>query len=251
MAYTGVDAVYIARVRSKIGDNPTREDGTLDVDKCVWSDDEVNEELRSARVTLFKGKRSSNSELSEPEAEMVVLGATINLIHVLAVNSGRYAQYTVREVKVERLSPSEWLHMAEALQTRLDRLIEDTDTTVEMGPMVHQSVILLHDKTQDKVVPGRFMKYPSAIPFTLTATATSVTVKIADVFIPTYFRHFLKKSANVYPESIVATWNVLTPLEWVDTDVVEGVTYTYTMCIEDLNLQLTSTSSTVVIPHAT
>jgi hypothetical protein len=239
----------VLRLRQDIGDNPLLEDGTTpDTTAQIWTNAEHLAQLNSALVTVFKGKRSSLESLNSFEDELVILEATIKLNYILAMDSSRYVKYKLRDVDVSKLSPSEFIQIAKALEQKKKQLLEESSDVEDVGNQVQQGIFRRYDKMHDAVVPTRYVK-PLAIPsWSLSSSSTGVLINISYAFVDNYGSHFLKRMIGESGEdgTIVETWTVLTDIKHIDTDAnVDDTEYRYRLYVEDTNGELFYEEKTV------
>ena len=242
-------AQLVSRLRQDIGDNPLQVDGvTPDTTAQIWTDAEHTAQLNSALALLFKGNRSSLENLNSFEDELVLLEATIKLNYVLAMDSSRYVKYRLRDVEVEKLSPSEFLRIANALEKKRNQLMDEAGETENIGNQVLQGITRRYDKMYDAVVPTRYAK-PSTIPnWVLSSVTTGVKINISYAFVNNYNTHFLKKMEGESGESgsIIESWTTLKDIEYIDTtSSVDSTDYRYRLYVEDINGELTYEEKTI------
>ncbi len=200
----------------------------------IWTDEELLEVLDSARVTEAKGK--AFDAITEFDLEIVLLRARIELNTILAQDSARYARYTLRDVNAEKVSPQEIIKIADSLEERLEKLKQESDDE-SLGSTIHQSVIRVVDPQYDISIPTEFEPDITVPVFTLTNVAgTGVQIDIPYAFISVYRTHFIKKKdGSTGLENILINYYSLQTSTYTDTEVADGVTYTYTLYIETLN----------------
>lgn len=241
----------VVRLRSKIGDNPTGAgtggDEIPDPSRYIWTDAELLMELDSARRTIFKGAMSTLDLLDEVQEEMVLLGAAASLQYMLATNAARYGKYSLRDVEVQRLAPSEFLQIAKAFDARLQLLVEESADD-NAGATVQQGVFTRYDRTRDLYLPSRAQQRPKVPPFTVDVLVSTIVVTVRGAIIPTYRDHFLKKAGTGFAESIIRQWYQCIDQVFIDSDVQHGGTYTYTVCVADVNNEVATASKTVTFP---
>lgn len=219
-------------LRDKVGDNPTDEDGSpVEADR-IWTDPELEDCLNDAMISLFKGAKDSFDVLTVLERSWVVKKARAELMLVLAIDSARYAKYTVRDVEAERLSPSSFLEIYETLKGSLSEEMSQAEEGMDLGSTVQEGILIKYDKDYDLMRPTRYLK-PGKVPeLVFESTATGVKVTIPYVFIADYTGHILKRMSPG-AETIIQTYTILSRSEYTDTDAkTEATKYTYRLLVE-------------------
>lgn len=240
MPFTTKEADMILRLRMDLGDNPTTEAGLSDTTRQIWSDTEHLAHLNSALNLTFKGKRSDLEHLTSFEEELVILEATIKLNYILAQDSSRYVKYKIKDVNVEKLSPSEFLKIANALEKKKKLLLEEDSSLTDVGYTVKVYATRRYDKRHAVLSPQRYQP-PATIPnWYLESTSEGVKITIKYSFIDDYSSHFIKKMVDATNTdsndgSILQTWHQLSESNLIDTDVTSGNNYRYRLYVESIN----------------
>lgn len=269
MALTETEIGMISRLRRKMGDNPTSivtsEDvGTTvyidgveqtaaqddigktkqDVDKQIWSDTELLDELNIARTTIFKLDKTSLDELDDVEEILVILSARIELTMELALDSSRYVRYQALSVITTPQSPSELVNIAKYLDRKLENLIAEVDSSV--GDVIREGIVRIHDRHEDLMIPTEYQP-PQTVPaFTLTEVDNNVEIFIPYTFIKDYHSHFLKKIYNSVG-TILQEWTVIEDKTYTDEDVSSGETYEYELFVQSVNGYYTSVKKSITL----
>lgn len=234
---TTTETTLVSRLRNKMGDNPSYEGKPIIADQ-VWEDEEYLEQINSSLTILFKGKKTALDRLTDFEKEALILHARIEMIDILTVDSTKYARYTMRDVGANRVSPQEFIQLAESLRTRLQGMLEESGSDANsMMPTVSEGIIKRYDRFRDQYIPSKFDAVPENLPFTLSSGNEGIIITIEKRFIPDYSRHYVYRklsSASGYG-SIIKEYYELQNSVLLDDEVVEGNTYTYTVFIEDIN----------------
>lgn len=237
MALTETEEAIVLRVRQDVGDNPTDSEGVADTSLQIWTDDEHLVQVNSVLRTVFKGRKTL-STLSDLDLEVLVLATCVKLNYILAQDSARYVKYKIRDVDVQKLSPSEFLKIAEALEKRLDKLIAESGEAVAgVGDNVIVSVVRRFDRREAAMTPTRYAP-PKPIPsWRLESVSTGVQISIDYMFINDYGLHYLKRMTGSSGDSgtVIKNYNILENTVYIDTDAVDGTTYRYRLYVEDIN----------------
>ena len=268
----------ISRLRIKMGDNPTRvvnekdENKTIyvldstsqvfvakianlsdcgkfcfDTEKVIWTDAEYREQLNSARVILFKGMVKTLEMLTEFEEEALLTVAKIEFLKVLAVDATRYAKYTTVNTQVEKTTPEQFMTMAVSLNKMLRDMLRDgsPDSSIEMDS-VTEGIIKRFDRNRGMYVSEKHDTPPIELPFLVTKEATGIRIRMRALFIPDYANHYIAKGVEPNEGTPFANFYRLQDMDFVDTDVISGITYRYTLFMYDVNGNLTKTSQVVM-----
>ena len=206
------------------------------IETQIWSDAELLEALSSANTQVFKGNRGFD-ELDEYDIEIVLLRCDIDLTYQLAKDSARYSRYILRDVNAKKVDPNEFLKMAEALEARLGKMLEELDDD-DSGNIVHQSVFRVEDRDEDILIPTQYEADQPIPKFTLSSVATGVQIAIAYKFVPAYKLHFIKQIDSGGTENIIEELYRLKSENIIDTTVVDGSAYSYKLYIKTLNNEL-------------
>lgn len=232
---TDKETNLVSRLRSKVSDNPLDAETSQPLlNQQIWTDDELLAELNSARVTVFKGKKSDLSLLTEFEYEIVVLQANINLNYQLAQNSARYVKYTLNNANVQKCSPQEFIQIATALQQSLTNLLDEGSDTSDIGKVVVQDTLRRFSKIDNAIVPTKYDSLPALPPFSVENTPQGVKINIGYTFIPDYRTHYVRKEWGG-GKTILYNSSALMADSIIDTSVIDGSTYTYTLYLENIN----------------
>lgn len=240
MSFTIKEAELISRLRSDLGDNPTTEAGLADTTLQIWTDSEHLTHLNGALNLAFKGKRSDLEHLSTFEEELVILEATIKLNYILAQDSSRYVKYKIKDVNVEKLSPSEFLKIASALEKKKKLLLDEDSDLTDVGYTVKVYSTRRYDKRHSTLSPQRYQP-PATLPkWYLEIISEGVKITLKYSFIADYSLHFIKKMDDANNEndsagSILQTWYKLAENVLIDTNVVDGGVYRYRLYVESIN----------------
>lgn len=232
------EAALILRLRQDVGDNPTDELDVADTSLQIWTDTEHLAQLNSSRILMFKGQQDDLITLTELQDELLILHSTIKLNYVLAQDATRYVKYKIRDVNVEKLSPSEFLQIAKALEKRLEKTLLDVGEETGLGDNVVVSTIRRYDRLNQEMTPSRYAP-PSAIPnWRLSSVATGVQINIDYLFIHDYSTHYIKRMVGASGESgtVIKSYDILKDSFYIDDDsATESTAYRFRLFVEDIN----------------
>jgi hypothetical protein len=268
---TTKDYKLVARLRDKMGDNPTKVVDTTDKGKVIyldgvattvtdqhlglvvadqskwtWTDDELLSQINSSRIQLFKGRKTDNLQLSEFEDECVLLQARIELVTQLATNSTKYAKYNLVNTEVARTSPDEYLTLARGLKSMLKDMLEEGNDSDDIGATVQQGFTTRFDRQRGEYAQEKFLNVPNNIPFDLSVCSTGIQIDIHRTFIPNYQFHLLKKGIEPFEGDIIHVFEDLTDFRLIDENVSSGNTYRYTLIVTDMNGKTNKQSKTIL-----
>lgn len=258
----------VARLRKKMGDNPTTLVASGDIgstvylwdestelfvatvalaehvgltcaetSEWVWTDDEHYDELVSARVVLFKGKLTSLENITEIEEEIIILKAKANFLRNLMLDSARYAKYNLRDTSAEKTSPQEYLDMARAIENYIKQLLDEGagDESEDIGAKITQGFITRYSREHDMILPAKYDSDPPLLPFSLSQDSKGIYITIRRIFYTDFNAIFIKKGVSPDTGTTIKTLQVLKDWTILDEDVESGVTYLYTVVNEDIN----------------
>ena len=260
---TQIEKELIANLRRKIGDNPVREvisndigntiyflDGSskvadindigktiLDLEKIIWTNEELLEEIYDSFYIIFENNKKDLSDLDELEKRIVTLAARVELTFQLATNAARYIRYQAQSINVNVVDPNEFLNLAKALKESLQEILDDyVGRDIDK---VKQGIIHYVDRYDDLLKPTKYEPTPAFPDFNLNYNNGCIYLNSDYVFINNFREIFIKKKTDT-TETIIFESDVCREYSIKDCDVQPNKTYKYIVYLRTINDELFS-----------